>query len=104
MAIPFGLILNELVTNAIKHAFPGIPKGRVTVRLTRTAREILIEVEDDGVGLPENVSAGEEALGLRLVRLLTQQIKGIVGFERTVPGTRATVRVSLPASTDERKE
>lgn len=99
MAIPFGLILNELVTNAIKHAFPGIPKGRVTVRFTRTGREILVEVEDDGIGLPEEVSVGEQgALGLRLVRLLTQQIKGTVGLDRTVPGTRATVRVPLPAS------
>lgn len=101
MAIPFGLILNELVTNAIKHAFPGIPKGLVTVRLARTGQEILVEVEDDGVGLPEEVSTGEHgALGLRLVKLLTQQIKGTVELERTAPGTRATVRVPLPASVE----
>lgn len=99
MAIPFGLILNELVTNAIKHAFPGDEKGHVVVRFTVNGREILVEVEDNGIGLPEEVSVGKQkSLGLGLVRLLVQQIKGTVGFEQTVPGTRANVRAPLPAS------
>jgi PAS domain S-box-containing protein len=97
MAIPLGLILNELVTNAIKHAFPESRNGRLTVRFHRFGDEIEVEVEDDGIGLPEDLYQRESAsLGLRLVRLLTQQLKGIATFERIGQGTRTAIRAPLP--------
>jgi chemotaxis protein methyltransferase CheR len=64
-AIPVGLIVNELVTNAIKHAFPGGTKGTVTVALKRAPGELRLTVADDGPGL--DPQRGDSGLGGRLV-------------------------------------
>ncbi|AFZ46708.1 signal transduction histidine kinase [Cyanobacterium stanieri PCC 7202] len=74
-AIPAGLLINELVTNAFKHAFPH-GKGQVTINLSlKDNQHITLEVKDDGKGFPEDLNWEESpSLGLRLVRLLTQQL------------------------------
>lgn len=79
-AVPCGLILNELVINALKHAFQGSESGEVTVSL-RTAGEakVCLSVQDNGVGLPEGFDWREaRSLGLRLVRMLSEQIHAVV--------------------------
>src|SRR6202162_6180226 len=69
-AIPIGLIVNELVTNAVKYAFPGEAKGTVTVTLKRVPGELRLTVADDGRGLdPQRASSG---LGGRLVEGFAQ--------------------------------
>jgi two-component sensor histidine kinase len=93
-AVPAGLILNELVSNALKHAFPGDRKGVISVELAREAGHVELTVRDDGAGLPEPVPSG--TLGLKLVRVLVEQLGGTVVFE-SAPGT--TVRVRLSAQT-----
>lgn len=76
-AIPCGLILNELVTNAIKHAFPGRDAGRVAIAARRDGRLVEVRVTDDGVGLPEGFDpAGGATLGMQLVGSLVAQLGG----------------------------
>ncbi len=83
-AIPIGLILNELVTNALKHAFPGERAGTVRISLRLTGGGgALLEVADDGVGLPAGIECGTAAtLGLQLVSMLARQLDGQLSCER----------------------
>ena len=94
-AIPCGLILNELVSNALKHAFPNGRRGEidVTVRAEKPERASLW-VSDNGVGLPDGMDwRAAPSLGLRLVHTLTQQLHGTLEVE-TANG--ATFRLSFP--------
>jgi len=91
-AVPIGLIVNELVTNAFKYAFPAARQGTVTVRMEQRApTELSLEVSDNGIGCPDEATEG---LGSNLVRLLVQQLGGTLRREQTNPGCR--VSVSLP--------
>ena len=94
-AVPFGLLINELVTNALKHAFPGERTGIIRVTIQSPAREkVLLTVTDDGVGLPAALDPHHtESLGLQLVYLLTDQLHGTVNFER---GQGTTVQILFP--------
>lgn len=76
-AIPAGLILNELVSNCIKHAFPNNRVGRIQIELREQPESIVeLVVRDDGVGLPEGFAIDStSSLGLRLVNLLAGQAK-----------------------------
>jgi len=76
-AIPLGLLCNELMTNALKHAFKGREHGTVRVLLTREPGQAQVTVRDDGHGLPENFRPGEGGtLGLELVWSLAEQLHG----------------------------
>jgi len=83
-AISCGLIVNELVTNAYKHAFPGGRMGTITVALSMPAPEqALLIVQDDGVGLPPDVELGVgRSLGIRLVPTLAEQLGARLLLER----------------------
>lgn len=92
-AIPIGLIVNELVTNAVKYAFPGEAKGTVMVTLKRVAGELWLTVADDGQGCdPGNANSG---LGSRLVDGFAQQLGGQVERKSNSQGT--TVHITLPS-------
>jgi chemotaxis protein methyltransferase CheR len=91
-AIPIGLIVNELVTNAVKYAFPGEAKGTVMVTLKRVPGELRLTVADDGQGLdPRRVDSG---LGGRLVDGFAQQLGGLV--ERKSDSRGTSVHLILP--------
>lgn len=79
-AVPCGLLVNELLSNCLKHAFPGDRKGRITVRIGRSSpSQVILEVIDDGVGLPAQFSLEKpETLGLQLVSALVRQLSGRV--------------------------
>jgi two-component sensor histidine kinase len=83
-AIPCGLIINELISNALKHAFPGERSGEIHVCLgSRQAHELVLEVRDDGVGIgPEVDLAQAESLGMSLVSTLVEQLEGRLELER----------------------
>jgi two-component sensor histidine kinase len=98
-AIPSGLLLNELLVNSLKHAFPGGPKdgqGEISIGLhAREPRGFILTVSDNGVGLPKELNISKpESLGLRLVCGLTEQLRGTIQhssgpgteFKLTVPG------------------
>ncbi len=75
-ALPLGLLVNELVSNSIKHAFPG-GKGNIIVKLEKTGEEYMLMVSDDGTGLPDDVDPfNAPTLGLQLVMSLSAQLEG----------------------------
>jgi two-component sensor histidine kinase len=78
MAIPMGLIINELVTNSLKHAFAGRTQGKITVNLhLGDDHRVLMTVSDDGIGLPADYSArSATTLGTQLVKVLVGQLGG----------------------------
>ncbi len=111
VAIPCGLMLNELVTNAFKHGFPQGGPGSIAIAVTvepagesqpvrlvqsgEAARRMRLVVKDNGTGFPENFSAqASETLGLQLVDMLAQQLHGSYTVERVSAGAR--ISVSIP--------
>jgi PAS domain S-box-containing protein len=91
-AIPCGLLVNELVSNALKHAFPDGRAGTITVTLNqRDDGEVVLSVSDDGVGIPAHIDiAAAPTLGLQLVTLLSDQLGGRFEIQRSGP-TRCIV-------------
>ena len=76
-AIPCGLIINELVSNSIKYAFPLNRKGKIRIELTKKGNKIHLKVEDNGIGLPDNLDVeNTDTLGLQLVYILVSQLDG----------------------------
>ncbi len=75
-AVPIGLIINELLTNILKYAFPDNKKGTITITLEKKDRNtLLLQVADNGVGIQEGVIRGT-GFGTQLISLLTQQLNG----------------------------
>lgn len=96
-AIPCGLIVNELVCNALKYAFDS-GEGQLEVRLKKTDDGCLLVVADDGPGLPSDFDLGTAtSLGLRLVSTLAAQIDGDIDVD-TGHGTRFQIAFPIPAS------
>jgi PAS domain S-box-containing protein len=90
-AIPCGLMLNELVSNAFKHAFAGAASGTIEVRLTRANRRLTLTVADDGIGLPPGLEPRRSAtLGFDLVFTFAEQLEADVKIE-TGAGTRVII-------------
>lgn len=76
-AIPCALILNELVTNALKYAFDDTDEGKLCIRLTEEDEIVTFVVKDNGPGLPEDIDAkSKKSLGFVLVKQLTKQLEG----------------------------
>ena len=94
-AIPCGLVLNELITNALKHAFPNGRPGVVRVALASLEGDrIEIAVSDNGIGIPPGVDLySSQSLGFRLVCTLARQVDGDLEVESN-NGT--TVRLTVP--------
>jgi two-component system, sensor histidine kinase PdtaS len=89
-AIPLGLITNELVTNSLKHAFPGDRGGTVKVML-KVASPLTLTVEDDGIGYS---SKPREHAGSRLIHLLAKQVGATIDSENREPGCRVRLVMS----------
>lgn len=83
-AIPCGLIVNELVTNSLKHAFPNGREGRIVVKMNGNGRgQISLIVKDNGIGFPEDLDFQKtETLGMQLVTDLVTQIEGKIKLMR----------------------
>jgi PAS domain S-box-containing protein len=95
-AIPCGLILNELISNALKHAFRGSSHGTVTIRMSKRGAAYDLSVQDDGEGLPPYVAVeSAESLGFQLVTTLVRQLHGSLEVERT-GGTTFHIRFPEP--------
>lgn len=97
-AVPFGLILNELLSNALKHAFPGGRKGTIRVALKRVNRdELELSIGDDGVGFKGDLELKQGSFGLRLVHNLVSQLKGTLWLDETREGTTFRMRFTSPS-------
>jgi len=90
-AVPVGLIVNELVTNALKHAFPDDRSGMVAITLRSTKPSLTLIVEDNGIGCPPTRT---ERLGSRLIRLLAQQLGATITWQHAEPGCRVRAMLS----------
>ena len=95
-AAPVALIVSELITNAIKHAHPAGAPGKIIVRCgANMAGSVYVEVEDDGVGLPENFDPWRNGgLGFEIIRGLSQQLGAKLLFDAEGIGLR--VRLTVP--------
>jgi two-component sensor histidine kinase len=90
VAVPLGIIVNELVSNSLKHAFPNRYGGEIRIRLRREEKNneigkslFSLTVSDNGKGIPENlVLESLESLGLQLVNILVDQLDGEIELKR----------------------
>ncbi len=93
-AIPCGLIINELVTNSLKHAFPDSRKGEIKIVVRRTDENwVELVISDNGIGIPEDIDFRKtESLGLQLVTILVEsQLHGEIYLDRS-KGTEFKIR------------
>lgn len=93
-AIPAGLILNELISNSLKHAFPSDRSGSIRIEARSNDGKVELAVIDDGVGVPEDLAARKgKSLGLQIVEILARQLRGTWELKREA-GT--SFRLSFP--------
>lgn len=93
-AVTIGLLINELVTNAAKHAFVGRDTGAIAVTFSATEKGYRLLVEDDGVGIGERAeNGGPGGLGQRLVDAFVRQANGAISTQSDEHGTRVTVDI-----------
>lgn len=93
-AIPCGLIINELITNAFKHAFPEGKKGQITISFKESTdkRDYSIIISDNGVGIDPDIDLNNpQSLGLKIIKLLTDQLDGTLNFHHN-NGTVVTIQ------------
>jgi PAS domain S-box-containing protein len=92
-ALPCCLIISELVTNSINHAFPEGRSGKIAIKMIKDEKETcMLTVKDDGIGLPEEIDLNQSStFGLILVKALVDQIKGIVELNKH-DGTEYTIQ------------
>ena len=88
-AQPISLAVNELVVNALRHAFPDGRAGSILIRLECVDGQLHVLVADDGVGLPADHAEGR-GYGMKLVRMMSDQINGAIHID-TSNGTRITI-------------
>ncbi|TXM56324.1 PAS domain-containing protein [Methylobacterium sp. WL120] len=92
-APPVALMMNELITNALKHAFPGDRPGRLSVTVAPDGKYFAIRIADDGVGMPVEVMK-KRSFGKRLIGTLCRQLNASIAWQSNEPGT--TVNIRLP--------
>lgn len=93
-AAPVGLLINEIVTNAVKHAFTLPLNNTISIKLKRYGRKLLLEVADNGRGLPENFKVqGSRSLGISLIHVFVKQLEGELSITND-PGLR--MQISFP--------
>jgi PAS domain S-box-containing protein len=93
-AIPCGLIINELLTNSLKYAFPVGKQGKIDIVIREKSGHITINISDNGKGLPKEIDfRNTESLGLQLVVSLVEQINGKIKLD-TKKGTKFTIEFS----------
>ena len=90
-AIPCGLMINELISNSLKYAYPAGRKGEIRVHLAQSQTGYVLQVADDGVGFPADIDfRSSESLGLQLINTLVGQLHGSIEMENH-QGTRFTI-------------
>lgn len=88
-AVPCGLIVNEMVTNSIKHAFVGRSSGEITIDLSKVGDTVTIVIADNGVGVQEKPGGG--GIGMQIIDSLVKQIDGKMEVSSTDTGTEITI-------------
>ena len=86
-AVPCSLIVNEVIVNAIKHAFTEEKKGDIFIQLTESNNRVQLKISDNGVGLPDNFMHKSDSSGNMIIKVLTEQIGGNFLYKRIKNGT-----------------
>lgn len=97
MAAPLALMLHELLSNALRHAFPGGQTGLVWLSAKRLGIGMEIEIRDDGVGI-DPAETNEAGFGRNLVEMVGRQLRGSVTWTDTGAGTRVDIAIPIPAA------
>ena len=92
ISISLGLIVTELVINALKHAFPGQQTGTILVDYCSTGGDWTLSVTDDGIGMPTGSVAPKSGLGTGIVEALARNLNGEIQVSDANPGTAITIR------------
>mgnify|MGYP003583179431 CR=1 FL=1 len=99
ISVSLGLIVTELVINALKHAFPGDRSGKIRVDYHAYGPDWTLSVSDNGVGTPETLAAARPGLGTSIVEALANQLDATVGTEGAHPGTTVSIsHAGLPSA------
>ena len=91
MSVSLGLIVTELVINALKHAFPGDRSGKIKVDYHAHGPNWVLSVTDNGVGMPADAANAKPGLGTNIVQALTAQLQAVVKIADANPGTAVTI-------------
>lgn len=91
VSVSLGLIVTELVINALKHAFPNQPAGKITVSYGSEGHDWKLIIADDGIGMPVGQAAPKPGLGTGIVEALTKNLQGELEVSSAEPGTVVTV-------------
>jgi two-component sensor histidine kinase len=96
-AVPVALVVNELLTNAMKYAFKNARSGKIDIAIRTIAEEIEITIADDGTGIPDDFDPIKSTgLGMRIVSALTQQVRGKIDRLPTAQGTSFVITIPKP--------
>ena len=82
-ALPFSLLINELLTNSYKHAFSNKESGNIYINLTEIEKEVTLQYKDDGIGFDIEKDIKDNSLGMNLIDAFTMQLKGKKAFTST---------------------
>jgi two-component sensor histidine kinase len=93
-AVPLGMIINELVSNSLKHAFSEMKEGEISVELNVIKNDFLLKIKDNGIGISPDIDfRNTESLGLQLVTTLVDQIDGTIELN-SIHGTEFIINFS----------
>jgi two-component sensor histidine kinase len=90
-SVSLGLIITELVINALKHAFPEQNNGKITVEYRSDGQKWTLSVNDDGIGMPKGADKAKPGLGTGIIEALARQLGGHIHVSDTSPGTAFTL-------------
>ena len=91
-ATTFSLIVNEVITNTLKHAFNDREEGTITINLSDKEDHIFLEIKDDGVGLPDDFDTEEsDSIGMELIHILSEQLQAETSYQSYAEGTQFTL-------------
>lgn len=95
-AIPCSLLVNEVIVNCFKHAFPNFRDGTLRLKLYYDEPDLALEIEDDGIGLPEDFDMQkQDSLGMTLIQTLSGQLEGEISFSNSSENGGAKFRLSF---------
>ena len=104
MSVSLGLIVTELVINALKHAFPDNRDGKITVDYHTDDAGWSLSVVDNGIGMPKGAETPKAGLGTSIIRALTQQLQAHIKVADAKPGTSVCVfNLQIAAAADSAK-
>lgn len=99
VSISLGLMVTELVINALKHAFPDERTGMIAIDYRSSGKDWTLSINDDGIGMPVGIDAPKAGLGTGIVEALTKNLRGTIQVRDNCPGTAVTI--SHTASADD---